>query len=52
MMVMAIRINGTGPLEYMEVKVGEFWVVMQLVLEEMEESLRGDWRSKVYLEEG
>lgn len=52
MVIMAIRINGTGPLKNMEVKVGEFWVVMQLVLEEVEENLWGDWRFEVGFEKG
>lgn len=42
--VMAIRINSSGPLEYMEVEVSEMRVVVELVLEEMKECLGGEWR--------
>ena len=52
MVVMSIRINGTSPLEDIEVKVGEFWVIMQLILEELEQSLWSDWRFKVDFQEG
>lgn len=52
MVIMAIRINGIGPLEDLEVKVGEFWVVMQLVFEEVKKNLRGDRRFKMGFEEG
>lgn len=52
MVVMAIRIDGTSPLEDIEVKVGELWVIMQLILEEVEQSLWSDRRFKVDFEEG
>lgn len=49
--VVAEAVNGSGPVEDMEVEMGEFGVVVELLLQEGEEGLRGERGVEMRFEE-